>query len=317
MLSLTRCYALMGRIRYLGDHRLIGSIQHVFFILAVASVGLLAWASRESLELMVQAADQRWLCLALVVLVTDHMFAPAMVQRVLRGSARPLSFREAFGIYGRRLPARYLPGGIWHAVSTTLDYHSYGVQSRYLLAVNLLQMTLINGFSFLLGGAGLALARQGTIWEPLGVFGALGGLVTILAAAIYVPRLLRVHPPTDYLPDLFFVAATMLAMLVIFALGLVFYLAAFPGMIRGVGTLELFSVLMFARGVGFIAFFAPKGVGVFEAVSAGMLGTSEAFAPLVVVLAGFRLLQIVVDAVIWVSAIFVSRGQTVPSREKN
>jgi len=303
MFSFVRLGSLRRRLQPLVNNRLIDLIQKVFFVVAIIFVGLLAWASRDSIGLIVRGANWELLGLALIALMLHHLFAPAMVTRVLRRSEHQLSITVAFRIYGRRLPARYLPGGIWHAISTTLDYHSRGVPPRYLLAINLFQMAFINGFSFVLGGGGLALIRRGTIWEHLGFLGALAGLLMIVGAVAYVPKLVRVQFSRLYIIDVFWVSLYMLAMLTLFVFSLMFYLAAFPGIIRDVGLLELFSVLMFARGVGFIAFFSPKGIGIFEAVSAGLIEGGESFSPLVVVLAGFRLLGILTDALIWSVAI--------------
>ena len=48
-----------------------------------------------------------------------------------------------------------------------------------------------------------------------------------------------------------------------------------------------------------VTVFAPQGIGVLEAVAGDMLSTSMALAEIVAVIAGFRLIALLADAIVW------------------
>ena len=60
----------------------------------------------------------------------------------------------------------------------------------------------------------------------------------------------------------------------------------------------MFSYL-FSWSIGYLAFFAPQGIGVFEVTLANMLDTSLTVGSLAVIIAGFRIIIFLADITLW------------------
>ena len=81
-----------------------------------------------------------------------HLLSPFMAVVVLNGSGSKVSWSQAFATHASRLPARYVPGGVWHTVGRVMDYHEQGVKPRHLTAFVVLENGL--AATCTLGGRG-------------------------------------------------------------------------------------------------------------------------------------------------------------------
>jgi glycosyltransferase 2 family protein len=83
-------------------------------------------------------------------------------------------------------------------------------------------------------------------------------------------------------------------------IGLAFtaYISAFDGLALAVSTLETAAIYLFSWCLGYLALFAPQGIGVAEFISGNLLRAGGA-AELVAFLVGFRLLVLVADLLSW------------------
>ncbi len=77
------------------------------------------------------------------------------------------------------------------------------------------------------------------------------------------------------------------------------YLSAFPRLALQAVPLETAGAYLFSWGVGFIAIFAPQGIGVFEVVAADLMRSDSTFMSVAALLAGFRLIILAADATVW------------------
>jgi hypothetical protein len=73
------------------------------------------------------------------------------------------------------------------------------------------------------------------------------------------------------------------------------YWSAFAALPANIGALTLYGTYLVAWSAGFIAVFAPQGLGVFEAVAAVVLGGAIPFAALATLAAGFRVIALAGD----------------------
>jgi hypothetical protein len=63
--------------------------------------------------------------------------------------------------------------------------------------------------------------------------------------------------------------------------------------------LDVAGAYLFSWGIGYISLFAPQGIGVFEAVAGNMLVTPMSFGEMAALIAGFRIISLVADGVVW------------------
>ena len=78
------------------------------------------------------------------------------------------------------------------------------------------------------------------------------------------------------------------------------YLAAFPAVLAAASLIEVGATYLFSWGVGYVAIFAPQGIGVFEVVAGKLLNAPLSLGGMAALMAGFRLVILAADAVVWV-----------------
>lgn len=232
------------------------------------------------------------LALVLLLIATGHVFIALSSAFLFRSLGSNPGFGIVFATHVNRLPARYLPGGIWQTVSRAADFSALGMTSGVILRVVMLEMALSAGLAALLG-AGFQLLG-GAPHQLILVIAALVGLIGLIAAPLLAQRLLRdgirIHR-ADY-------AAAVGAFLVVWLLyGTAFFLFLSP-VLGDVGWFRAVGVYLSSWLIGFLAFFAPQGIGVFEVTSSFLLTGSVASAFVASVFA-FRLFSILADLLVW------------------
>ena len=124
------------------------------FFTPVALVFLIyiGWQSRALLATVVATAQWNLLLLASLFLILPHFVSAKATVMILKACGMSISYRLALQIHISRLPARYLPGGVWHSVGRMMDFHTLGVKPSQLTALFLLENILAIAVAFLLGG---------------------------------------------------------------------------------------------------------------------------------------------------------------------
>lgn len=260
-------------------------LRRIFTPLALAFLIAAAWASKDVVSHVVTAAVPSLLAAAIICWAATHLLAPLSTLAILHGFGVSPGFSRIISIHVGRLPARYLPGGIWHTVSRAVDLRALGVGRAELVAMVALENALPLATALVAGGLCLSMTAGAT--ELSGPWILAGGLVALLCG----PRLLRFAvrtgtplPLRDYL-------ATVAAIAAFWAVGassFILFLSAFPqAQITGRLT-SVLAAYWLSWSAGFLAVFAPQGLGVFEAVAGLLLQSTLPFASIALLVAGFR-----------------------------
>jgi uncharacterized membrane protein YbhN (UPF0104 family) len=276
-------------------------------VVAVAFVAAVV-AQRDELARLLRDARLPVLALALLASYVQAGLSSALWRSALTSFGEPVPFRASLAATLGSLPARYVPGSVWYAVSRVALLSQAGARRSTLAAVAALETVLVPVVGFALGGLLLALT-SGTAALTLPLIAG-----TVLLAVATTPpvvnRLLRLLarlrpslgvPPVlawpAHLRLVGWVAAFWCASGSVFAL----YLSAFPALDAG-SPVMIAGAYMVAWGVGWLAVFAPQGIGVFEVTLAALLGgalagsgLSEGVGGVLVLLAGYRALIAVRD----------------------
>jgi hypothetical protein len=237
--------------------RLLAITQRVFLVVALFAI---AW------YLVRHAADLRGLlswrvaahCLiaALLLAAVHPLIAWAFFQ-LQRYNGIAIGLSTSLAIYMRRIPARYVPGGVWHSVSRLADMRleaSVGIaqlRSQFLLEAALVATSglLVCGLGFLIlpGGspARVAAALQAGI-------GAAVALVTFMLVRRRAGK-----------RRLLFALSTFLVVWPV--AGGAFAIIAAGLAAPDCGYLATVSTYVVAAVQGYVAIFAPQGWGVTEA----------------------------------------------------
>ncbi len=271
----------------------------LFTPVAFAFLAYFAWQARDDLLDVVSAASLPLLGLAAIVWGLLHLLSPALAVFVLRACGSEVTWWQAFSTHAARLPARYVPGGIWHTVGRVMDYHQRGVQPRHLAAFVLLENGLAAAVTLAVGGAVVFVTRGP---DALGLIAALASLAAVVALpVIRIVLNARILRPPDHLSLSAY--ASGIGVMAIFWLGaaiaFLLYLNAFPSSTGGQSQVEMGGIYLFSWGVGFLAIFAPQGLGVFELVASELLKGGIGFMGLAALIGGFRVVVLVADLVVW------------------
>ena len=275
--------------------------MHAVYVggLLVVSAWLI-WDRRDEVRELTANARPLLLGAALVVGFVQLALNAAFWRAALAASGERVPFARVLRAGMVSLPGRYLPGSVWYAVGRGALLRRGGVPLRAVGTAAVLE----TGLSITVGvslGSLLLVSSTDASGRPL-----LLAVVAVAAGAACSP------PSVNLL--LAVVArrrggtaarlswrafATLIAWTAVFWVGAAtmfsLYLHAFPG-IELDSIAEVAGSFMIAWVLGFLAVFAPQGIGVFE-VTVATLVTSEPAAGVALVVAGYRLLTLVRDVV--------------------
>lgn len=276
--------------------RAIEASRWIFGPVAVACIALAAWHARDRIGEVLGHAEPYALLGAIALWTVSHALAPIASRLVLGALGVRVSYRELLAIHVARLPARYLPGGIWHTVSRVIDLQRRGVGRAELAAMVVAENLLPPATATLLGGALLLTVG---VTRPAALVAMAAG-TALLAAALLLSRHapLRRHAYVEPRVLLCAAAATGLFWLVA-ATAFVAYWLAFAGSRGSEPMAAVAGVYLVSWSVGFVSVFAPQGIGVFEAVAALFLVNDLGLANAAVLAAGFRLVVLAADVFAW------------------
>ncbi len=261
--------------------------------LALVFLTYLLFSDEVGLRARLAQADS-WLIVNVFLLVAcGHGFLVLTSYLLFRSQGARAGLGQIWHVHVSRLPARYLPGGVWQTVSRALDFSAYGLARAIILRVLILEMVLSTGLAAVLGVSLLLVAGHAKGALYLSLFG-LFGIVELLTAPWLLSMLTKDHPrfaPAHY-------GAAVAAFAVVWLLyGIAFY--QFVGaVLPGIDWPRAMGVYLLSWAAGFLAFFAPQGIGVFEVVSSYLL-TGELAAGVVVSMFAFRALTMLSDLGVW------------------
>lgn len=275
-------------------------VARVIYMVVLAALLLrVLLANRDQVADLLRV-DRPWLLPAALATSAGQLALNASFWvRALRAMGRYVAWGTVLEITARSVPARYVPGSVWYAASRVAMLRSRGVGLGALAVTALLESVLTVLVSLALGGALLGAAGRLPGDEVTGV-----AWVLLLAAATTPPVLNRVlawlvrrrgsgTAPRLRWRDYAALVGWMAAFWMLSALTFTLYLLAFG--LELPGPVVVAGVFLLAWAIGFVTPIAPQGAGAFEVSFAALLAGTAA-GPLVVVVAGFRALIGVRDA---------------------
>lgn len=286
-------------------HRLAVALRPTKWLFAIAALAFLAiaaWDSRDILSGLLVEAVASGIVLAILLGIAVHLFAPVCTATALNVVGGKITYRYALAIHLRNLPARYLPGGVWHTVGRAHDFLVDGMSQAHLAALITLESAMPVGVGLFVSAGLLLLVHDGSEQQltilMLGF--ALGG--TILAGLPWLIKRVVAHTIAEFRFTQYF----KLILIYIFAWLLLAgmftaYLTSFPDSSAQSRLIETGATYVFSWAVGFIAVFAPQGIGIFEVTAAFFLKNGLGLITIAALIAGFRIIPIFTDIVMWLS----------------
>ena len=264
---------------------------------------LLAWALRGSQDQMAELLRVRrpWLLVAALLTSFGQLGLNASFWvRSLQAMRQRASWLQVLTVTARSVPARYVPGSVWYAVSRAGMLRSAGIGVRALGVTALLESVLTVIVSLALGAVLLGFAGRLPGAELTGTLWTVG--LAVLVSPPVLNRVLawlarRRHTPggapTLSWRDLRALVAWMIAFWLLSATTFTLYLQAFGLDLPGPAVIA--GAFLVAWAVGFLTPIAPQGAGAFEVIFVALL-VGGAPGPLVVIVASYRALVGLRDA---------------------
>lgn len=277
--------------------RALSLARMVFTPISLAMLLWVLWFSREQIADIIRQSRASWLLLSCVLWSITHLVAPVIGRLLFRSCGVDMPYAACLRIHTNRLPAKYLPGGIWHSVGRANDYLLLGHPRRtigtFFLAENLLLVCL----TFALGAA---LVNHLVPLPGLRLLLQAGAVLAVMTAIGFPWLLQRISKAQSGIAWSGYLGAIPSLLVYWCIAGLAFstYIAAFPALSLDSTVAETIGIYVFSWCIGYLAVFAPQGVGVMELVSGYLLNASEVL-QLTGLLAGFRVVILTADLGTW------------------
>jgi hypothetical protein len=279
--------------------KIVNALKLLFTPVAFAFLLYFAWQSRQELGQLIGQASLSYLFFAAIVWGLLHALSPLLAVVIFNACGSDVSWRQAFSTHAARLPARYLPGGIWHTVGRVMDYREQGIADRHLSVFVILENGLAASVTLAIGGAIIFAMRPDDVLGSVAGLASLAGLVALPAIVLFINSKVLQRP--DRMSS--FAYAKTIFTVILFWCGatcaFLIYLSAFHTNTGAYSVIEMAGIYLFSWGVGFIAIFAPQGIGVFEFVASELMASPVGFMGLAALIAGFRIVVLVADIAVW------------------
>ncbi len=275
----------------------------LFTPVAFVFIGYLSWQSRSSLQVTFASINIHLVIVSIILWVALHIVAALFSKTMLNGLGASLRFQNAFVIYANRLPAKYIPGGIWHTVARASDYSRHKIAKQTIAAYFAIENLTALLVTFCLGGSLLYFIQSmpEPLERPLALLASTAGILIL-----GLPWMIKRYSPASIrIPSRqTFASGLALALLLWSLAGAAFasFMLSFSHVAAHLSVLQLAGAYLVSWGVGFIALFAPQGIGVTEYVASELLAGALQPSTLLTVLASFRLIILSADILTWLLA---------------
>ena len=251
--------------------KIFSILKWLWLVLVLAAAGYYFYRNWEQVINLISQISAWRIVLSLVLLIIGKMFLVLLVQYSVNSEGWHPKYIETLGIYGLSSLGKYIPGGIWQFVGRFGVYKVNGLSGKASTRAMILENIWLLGSAVAIGVIGVFLTRFDLIAGLLNLPNHqwLAILFTILALGLWIVMLKIVHKTmrrhtAENIPSIFVVAGVGLLLWTFiggsfFVMFHDFPFSAAPLFIGGYAV---------SWAVGYIAVFAPGGLGVREAALA-------------------------------------------------
>ena len=251
--------------------KIFGIIKWFWLLLVLVAAGYYFYSHQEEVINLIKQIDSWRIFLSLILLLIGKSFLVILVKFSVNSEGWDPSYFEMLGVYGLSSLGKYLPGGIWHFVGRFGVYKMNNLSGKASTRSLILENIWLLSSALAIGVIGVFLTRFDLVANILGIpdekWLAITFTIAILALWIISLSIINkiMQKYTSRLIHKVAVVALIGLLLWTFIGGSFFVLfqnapfASAPLFIGG------YSV---SWAVGYIAIFAPGGLGIREAVLA-------------------------------------------------
>lgn len=241
---------------------LLRLLKWLWLVLVLGAVARYLWAHWDEVGPQLRTIALPRLGLALMLLIASKLLLVILSQRSVALAGHTVPYRRMFTINALSQLAKYLPGGIWHFVGRAGYYHTDGLPLRAVTQAMIVENLWLVFSAFMAGVSSLLLYYAGG-WR-LAV--ALAGLIAVWWAVLWL-ICLRFSGERNWRGSLGTLGFQALIWGLVGA-SLWVVLPSLDGWRSGSLAIGAFCI---SWVIGYVALFAPGGIGVREAAMTALL----------------------------------------------
>jgi glycosyltransferase 2 family protein len=269
-------------------------IQVAFLLFCLAFVLLFYRESKGEIAQILSQSNGIFILLAIVFWQVAILVMQLFSQTVLKCLGSHVAYTFLLSSYINRLPAKYLPGGVWQTVARFHDLAKNSIPKKNISILVLYENLWSPLIAGLIGGVGVYFFQQYNAWGSM-------GLVVFLLSCFVLPVLLffkRFKFIFQFKQYLLLIGISVLFW-TIASLSFYSYIFAFGILPEKHSFILISSNYLFSWLAGFVSLFAPQGIGVFELVMAEVTQLDVSIQQAIVIIAGFRLVVFTSDLAVY------------------
>jgi hypothetical protein len=233
--------------------------------------------------------------------MVTHLLSPWFVSTVLRACGTKVSYRHNLALHLSYLPARYIPGGVWHTVARVSGLHRFGVRPSHLSCFVIIENLVAVCVTLAVGGSLIGFYKHNQELQLVIFCIATASLILLILCPALVNKFV-LRADVSKINFACYIKCIFIVILFWMVASASFTLFIYSFLYNSISSswIEIIGVYLFSWGVGFVAIFAPQGVGVFEVVAATVMQINLPFSTTLGILSVFRFVAIFADFCAWV-----------------
>ncbi len=277
-------------------------IKNIYTPLSLIALFYYCILNKRLITDIIELSTGAFLLFSILMWIFLHFLSPLAPKIIFGNLGSSLPYRKLLSIHINQIPARYLPGGIWHTVGRMSSYHLSGISKKnvaFYFSVETICPCIVTLF---LGSSILLISELST---EKNIIWAITAIVQLLIM-ITIPFIVKFYRPLHFnkknLSDYCLFLLLSFFYWFIATCSFIFYIQANSFISLKLELLDYFHIIgsyLFSWGVGYMAFFAPQGIGVFEVMAGKLIDLPIALSAAVVFIAGFRFIALTADIAIW------------------
>lgn len=282
--------------------KLISLAKVIYLPAVIFFIAYLGWNNRTIINDIFNDIDLAYLSICVMIWLCLHCLSPLFTTISFKQLGISLSYKDAYFIHTTYLPAKYLPGGIWHTVARGQMYCNHNISKDKVFAYLLHENLLIAAVTLTIGGFIVGVFSDNTKISNLAFCLSAFSFTILIAWPIVRKRFFRKQfidlGIYHYVNCMLIISLYWL----IASVSFVIFLDIFPSIDSACHSIFTAGTYIFSWGIGFIAIFAPQGFGISESVAAGLLCITVTPAALIVFLSSFRIIILFADLLAWATS---------------
>jgi len=275
--------------------KLISLSKSLFTPVALVFIIYFAWQSRDLLIKIFLESHPGFVAASVILWLLVQGASIYHMTFILKCAGSKIPLKQVAYVYASRVPARYLPGGIWHTVSRMNDFYRQGIPMRHLSTFVYLENATSVGVTLVSGGVLLYVGHAHSHWGMIGLLAAVMASIGIILGPRIVNNFILRQENALKISDYLLILLINSLFWTLSCGAFLAYVLSFPVSVVDAPLHQIAAAYLFSWGIGFLAFFAPQGIGIFESVMTQLISSNVSAGSLFILIAGFRLIALMGD----------------------